>query len=215
MCSVFNCTSTNCNFYVRCKNCSRLFCQKCVSTSISARRCYKRPRGHSFMYIPCNAGNASSNNNQSHQHLHHHFHHSHQRSSCMRQHDRQGQQSVGEARGMESSSSSPTPGSWHCAQCLTVNQPQSGVQRCTNCGQVNESHQEADEVTELMTFPPSPGDVRISSPDLIPQANPTPATESQEDGTRQVEVYNVDDSASPNMEENNGLVVLRWPQQDE
>ncbi|XP_071485390.1 uncharacterized protein [Diadema antillarum] len=51
-CSVFNCsTRTSASVYARCKNCSRVFCQSCVSQSSSARRCYKRPRGHSFVFL--------------------------------------------------------------------------------------------------------------------------------------------------------------------
>ncbi len=64
-CSVFNCSTGATTFYVKCKNCSRIFCQRCTSSSISARRCYKRPRGHSFVFIPCSDGaNSSANNNQ-------------------------------------------------------------------------------------------------------------------------------------------------------
>ncbi|XP_071786809.1 uncharacterized protein [Asterias amurensis] len=214
MCSVFNCTSTNCHFYVRCKNCSRLFCQKCINTSISARRCYKRPRGHSFMYIPCNAANASGNNSQTHQHLSHRYHHAHLRS--LRQHERQGIQADSEARNTEST------GSWHCIHCLSVNPVQTGVQCCTSCGQVNENQQESDEVTELMTFPPSPGDIQnspspidgvVSQSSDMHHGNPTPDTDNQGADTVHEEVYNVDDS--PNADERHGLEVLNWPAPNE
>lgn len=108
-CSVFNCSSKAAtSVHVRCKNCSRVFCQSCVHHSSSARRCYKRPRGHSFVYIPhpsARPNNTSSNNNniipvvastpqgghrhRRHHHYgyhHHHHHHHNQHSSSRRQH---------------------------------------------------------------------------------------------------------------------------------
>ncbi|XP_033109888.1 uncharacterized protein LOC117111123 [Anneissia japonica] len=50
-CSVFNCATKSSSFFVKCKKCSRVFCRDCVSESASARRCYKRPQGHSFVYL--------------------------------------------------------------------------------------------------------------------------------------------------------------------
>ncbi|XP_038056190.1 uncharacterized protein LOC119728174 [Patiria miniata] len=186
-CSVFNCTSTNCSFYVRCKNCGRLFCQKCVNTSISARRCYKRPRGHSFIYIPVNPDNASAvlNNNQVLQRLHHLMHYGNiQRGGCLRQHDRQPRSRLGlaELRTLAVSDS------WHCIHCWMENWQQSGSRQCVSCGQVNESPQEVDHEIELMTFPPSPEDSVPSSSGAVDRAqeaearqeNPTSATANQE-----------------------------------
>ncbi|XP_071951634.1 uncharacterized protein [Antedon mediterranea] len=50
-CSVFNCATKSSTFFVKCKKCSRVFCRDCVAESASARRCYKRPQGHSFVYL--------------------------------------------------------------------------------------------------------------------------------------------------------------------
>ncbi|XP_077984751.1 uncharacterized protein LOC144439343 [Glandiceps talaboti] len=49
-CSVVNC-SNSAKTWLRCRNCSRAFCLGCAKNTISARRCYKRPRGHSFVRI--------------------------------------------------------------------------------------------------------------------------------------------------------------------
>ncbi|XP_054755106.2 uncharacterized protein LOC129261089 [Lytechinus pictus] len=111
-CSVFNCSSQAATaVYVRCKHCNRVFCQSCVHHSSSARRCYKRPRGHSFVLIPHSSSQAHSSNNNnsncdappavvswgSHRHrrhhhpgYHHHHHHAgsrhHQHHSSSRRH---------------------------------------------------------------------------------------------------------------------------------
>ncbi|XP_070553174.1 uncharacterized protein [Ptychodera flava] len=49
-CSVLNC-SNSAKAWLKCRNCSRAFCFACAKTTVSARRCYKRPRGHSFVRI--------------------------------------------------------------------------------------------------------------------------------------------------------------------
>ncbi|XP_022084491.1 uncharacterized protein LOC110975922 [Acanthaster planci] len=180
VCSVFSCTSSNCSFYVRCKNCSRLFCQKCVSTSISARRCYKRPRGHSFMYIPLNPGNTSANNNQQlHQRIHHLLHHSHQRGACLRQYERQ----PGTRHGPTESQTPAPSDSWYCLQCLTVNQSQTGIQRCVSCGQINESSRQVEHETELMTFPLSQDSSAPQPPQEGDRAQGTEAQQNAPDLT--------------------------------
>eukprot|EP00057_Strongylocentrotus_purpuratus_P026118 XP_011680592.1 PREDICTED: uncharacterized protein LOC100887864 isoform X2 [Strongylocentrotus purpuratus] len=103
-CSVFNCSSLAASaVYVRCKHCTRVFCQSCVHHSSSARRCYKRPRGHSFVLFAHSSSqtNTSSNNNnnsithsaavsqESHRHRRHHhgYHHHHHQSGSRHQHN--------------------------------------------------------------------------------------------------------------------------------
>ena len=87
---------------------------------------------------------------------------------------------------------------------------------------MNENQQESDEVTELMTFPPSPGDIQnspspiggvVSQSSDMHQGNPTPDTGNQGADTVHEEVYNVDDG--PNADEHHGLEVLNWPAPNE
>ncbi|KAI8510496.1 hypothetical protein Bbelb_114120 [Branchiostoma belcheri] len=47
-CSVVNCPGPA---IVKCKHCNRAFCKECATNSLSAKRCYKRPRGHSLIHV--------------------------------------------------------------------------------------------------------------------------------------------------------------------